>query len=135
LVATKVKLKEYLPIIDKSIVQDALEVAIVAGIAELILVTGRNEGAVGNNPFTVFLANDLMRGRLAPAEALVETLGRTLQCVLSVNEVPLEDVSRYGVVRLGAVALDGGDFGRWAGVKACAGQGTIHACFFRALCV
>jgi UTP--glucose-1-phosphate uridylyltransferase len=65
------------------------------------------DSAVGNNPFTVFLANDLMRGQLSPAEALVETLGRTRHSVLSVKEVPLEDVSPYWVVRLGAVALDG----------------------------
>jgi UTP-glucose-1-phosphate uridylyltransferase len=39
----KVKLKEHLPIIDKSIVQYAVEVAIAAEIAELI-VTGETGG-------------------------------------------------------------------------------------------
>ena len=47
--ATKAMPKELLPIIDKPIVQFAVEEAIAAGITELIFVTGRNKRAVGDH--------------------------------------------------------------------------------------
>ncbi len=47
--ATKAMPKELLPIIDKPIVQYAVEEAIAAGITELIFVTGRNKRAVGDH--------------------------------------------------------------------------------------
>lgn len=47
--ATKAMPKELLPIIDKPIVQYAVEEAVAAGITELIFVTGRNKRAVGDH--------------------------------------------------------------------------------------
>lgn len=47
--ATKAMPKELLPIIDKPIVQFAVEEAVAAGITELIFVTGRNKRAVGDH--------------------------------------------------------------------------------------
>lgn len=47
--ATKAMPKELLPIIDKPIIQFAVEEAIAAGITELIFVTGRNKRAVGDH--------------------------------------------------------------------------------------
>jgi UTP--glucose-1-phosphate uridylyltransferase len=47
--ATKAMPKELLPIIDKPIVQYAVEEAVQAGITELIFVTGRNKRAVGDH--------------------------------------------------------------------------------------
>ena len=44
--ATKAMPKELLPIIDKSIIQYAVEEAIVAGITELVFVTGRTKRAI-----------------------------------------------------------------------------------------
>jgi UTP--glucose-1-phosphate uridylyltransferase len=163
--ATKAMPKELLPIIDKPIVQYAVEEAIAAGITELVFVTGRNKRAVGdhfdanlelenqlvakgkqdlrdmvrnivpagvscifvrqpeplglghavlcaapavgNNPFAVLLADDLMRGPLLPTEALVQAFARMGHSVLSVDEVPLEDVSKYGILRPGATGPDG----------------------------
>lgn len=157
--------KELLPIIDKPIVQFAVEEAIAAGITELIFVTGRNkravgdhfdanlelenqlmnkgrkdlrdmvrnivpEGvsclfvrqpeplglghavlcaapAVGDNPFVVLLADDLMDGPVLPTAALVSAYAKTQSAVLSVAEVAPADVSKYGILKPGATTPDG----------------------------
>lgn len=162
--ATKAMPKELLPIIDKPIVQFAVEEAIAAGITEIIFVTGRNkravgdhfdanlelenqllakgkqdlrdmvrniipEGvscifvrqpeplglghavlcaapAVGNNPFVVLLADDLMRGPVLPTQVLVQAFERKPRNLLSVCEVPDEDVCNYGIVRTGSATLE-----------------------------
>ena len=44
--ATKAQPKELLPIIDKPLIQYAVEEAIMAGIHRLIFVTGRNKRAI-----------------------------------------------------------------------------------------
>jgi UTP--glucose-1-phosphate uridylyltransferase len=44
--ATKASPKEMLPIVDKPLIQHAVEEAIAAGITELIFVTGRNKRAI-----------------------------------------------------------------------------------------
>ncbi len=163
--ATKAMPKELLPIIDKPIVQYAVEEAIAAGITELIFVTGRNKRAVGdhfdanlelenqlmakgkedvrdmvrnivppgvacifvrqpeplglghavlcaapavgNNPFVVLLADDLMQGEVLPTQALVDAFERRPQTLLSVSEVALEEVSKYGILRPGKTGSDG----------------------------
>lgn len=46
--ATKAMPKELLPIIDKPIIQYAVEEAIEAGITELVFVTGRTKQARGS---------------------------------------------------------------------------------------
>lgn len=163
--ATKAMPKELLPIIDKPIVQFAVEEAIAAGITELIFVTGRNkravgdhfdanlelesqllakgkkdlrdmvrnivpEGvscifvrqpealglghavlcaapAVGDSPFAVLLADDLMRGEVLPTQSLVEAFNRTQRTILAVSEVPEAEVTKYGIMRPGPVGEDG----------------------------
>lgn len=158
--ATKAMPKELLPIIDKPIVQFAVDEAIAAGITELIFVTGRNkravgdhfdtnlelesqllakgkkdlrdlvrnivpEGvscifvrqpeplglghavlcaapAVGDNPFAVLLADDLMHGADLPTAALVAAFKDVRRTLLSVSEVPREDVTKYGILKTGA---------------------------------
>lgn len=163
--ATKAMPKELLPIIDKPIVQYAVEEAIAAGITELIFVTGRNKRAVGDHfdanleleaallakgkkklrdmvrnivpegvacifvrqpeplglghavlcaapavgdaPFVVLLADDLMRGDVLPTAQLVEAFGQSGCAVLSVSEVAADQVSKYGIVKPGAARDDG----------------------------
>ena len=148
--------KELLPVIDKPIVQYAVEEAVAAGITELVFVTGRNKRAVedhfdanlelenqllasgkddlrdmvrnivpsgvsciflrqpealglghavlcaapavGNAPFAVLLADDLMRGDMLPTEALVKAFDAAPGTYLAVDEVPLSDVSKYGIL-------------------------------------
>lgn len=163
--ATKAMPKELLPIIDKPIVQYAVEEAVDAGITDLVFVTGRSKRAVedhfdanielenqllakgrrdlrdmvrnivpsgvscifmrqpeplglghavlcaapavGNNPFVVLLADDLMQGAQTPTAALVAAFGQTRQSVLSVSEVAPEDVSKYGILKPGPVSAEG----------------------------
>ena len=157
--ATKAQPKEMLPVVDKPLIQYAVEEAYTAGIRHMIFVTGRNKRAiedhfdtayelenelevagklellnivrsmqpadmsfsfvrqprslglghavlcaehmVGDEPFAVLLADDLMVGRQGGKSVLgqmaeqFKTLG---QSVLAVQEVPLDQTRRYGIV-------------------------------------
>ncbi len=152
--ATKASPKEMLPIVDKPLIQYAVEEAAAAGITDLIFVTGRNKRAiedhfdmnpelerslsdkaellaiarsvlpagcrciyirqaeplglghavlcaqpvVGNEPFAVVLADDLIDANpptLARMTRRFETEGCSL---LGVEEVPREQTGSYGIV-------------------------------------
>tara|TARA_B110001450_G_C17605168_1_gene474785 strand:- start:51 stop:875 length:825 start_codon:yes stop_codon:yes gene_type:complete len=157
--ATKAMPKELLPIIDKPLIQYAVEEAILAGIDTLIFVTGRNkraiedhfdsnlelelalrnkgqerqadmirniipknvecifvrqpkqlglghavlcaERAIGNEPFTVLLADDFIKfdGRGVTAE-LISAFNKSNKNQLSVMKVNGPEISKYGVVVL-----------------------------------
>lgn len=157
--ATKAMPKELLPIIDKPIIQFAVEEAVAAGITELIFVTGRPKRAigdhldanlelefqlsqrgkhaerdmvrnivppgvscifirqpepkglgdavlcaapaVGNAPFAVLLADDLMKGDLLPTTELVRAYQSKPGTYLCVTDVEDAEVSKYGIVRPG----------------------------------
>jgi len=157
--ATKAMPKELLPIIDKPIIQYAVEEAIAAGITDLIFITGRTkraiedhfdsnleleaalnasgkhelrdlvrnivpkgvscifirqpealglghavlcaEPAVGQEPFAVLLADDVIRAAVQPTVALAQAYAQTPGTILSVTNVPQEDVSKYGIVHPG----------------------------------
>ena len=157
--ATKAQPKEMLPIVDKPLIQYAVEEAYEAGIRHMIFVTGRSKRAiedhfdtayelenelemagkesllslirdvqpadmlcsyirqpralglghavlcaeklVGNEPFAVLLADDLMIGLQSGAGILsqmAQVFFETHQSVLAVQEVPNEQVHRYGIV-------------------------------------
>lgn len=57
--------------------------------------------AVGNEPFAVLLADDLMRGPDLPTGALIRAFEATGHNMLSVAEVGEAEVSSYGIVRPG----------------------------------
>lgn len=155
--ATKAMPKELLPIIDKPIVQYAVEEAIAAGVTDLIFITGRAKRAIGDHfdanlelewqlaakgkdaerdmvrnivppgvncifirqaepkglgdavlcaapavgdqPFAVLLADDMMRGPELPTAQLIRAFADSGRNLLSVSEVPQDQVSRYGIVR------------------------------------
>jgi len=157
--ATKAQPKEMLPVVDKPLIQYAVEEAYAAGIRDMIFVTGRNKRAiedhydtayelesqleasgkdallkiarsvspddmtcsyvrqprmlglghavlcaehlVGDEPFAVLLADDLMVGPSGGESVLtqmVKAYGQLGGSVLAVQEVPLEQVKRYGIV-------------------------------------
>jgi UTP--glucose-1-phosphate uridylyltransferase len=157
--ATKAQPKEMLPIVDKPLIQYAVEEAYAAGIRHMIFVTGRNKRAiedhfdtayeleseleaahkadllalvramhpddmdcsyvrqprslglghavlcaqplVGNEPFAVLLADDLMTGLEGGPPVLtqmVEVFQEFPTSLLAVQEVPLDQVKRYGIV-------------------------------------
>lgn len=157
--ATKAQPKEMLPIVDKPLIEYAVEEAYQAGIRHMIFVTGRNKRAiedhfdtayeleteleaagkhellslvrtikpddmeclyvrqprslglghavlcaqplVGDEPFAVLLADDLMTGLDGGPSVLaqmVEVCAEVQASVIAVQEVPLEHTRRYGIV-------------------------------------
>ena len=168
--ATKAQPKEMLPVVDKPLIQYAIEEAYSAGIRHMIFVTGRNkrsiedhfdtafelekeleashkyellaliraikpddmdcsfvrqskplglghavlcaEHIVGNEPFAVLLADDLMINEAPSDQPSTNTNASGLSVlaqmvklhaqfgasILAVQEVPLEMVDRYGIV-------------------------------------
>ena len=157
--ATKAQPKEMLPVVDKPLIQYAVEEAYAAGVREMIFVTGRHkrpiedhfdmtfelevaleqsgkrellevvrsvkpddmeciyvrqaqalglghavlcgQRLVGNEPFAVLLADDLMIG---PSDGqpvlrqMVDQFAEWRASILAVQEVPAEQTRRYGIV-------------------------------------
>ncbi len=154
--ATKAQPKEMLPVVDKPLIQYAVEEAYAAGIREMIFVTGRHkrpiedhfdmtfelevaleqagkaellhvvrsvkpddmeciyvrqpqalglghavlcaQRLVGNEPFAVLLADDLMVGQPPVLAQMVEQYEEWRVSILAVQEVPAEHTRRYGIV-------------------------------------
>ena len=154
--ATKASPKEMLPIVDKPLIQYAVEEAVAAGITELIFVTGRSKRAiedhfdkayemeaeleargktkllellrgitpsnvtcvyirqaealglghavlcarqvVGNEPFAVLLADDLLDGEPPVLKQMVDLYAHYHSSVIGVQDVPREETSQYGIV-------------------------------------
>jgi len=160
--ATKAIPKEMLPIVDRPLIQYAVDEAREAGIEQMIFVTGRGKSAiedhfdiafelektmsergkdlsvlgptrlgpgncayvrqqeplglghaiwcardiVGDEPFAIFLPDELMHGSpgcMAQMVAAYEEVGGNL---ISVLEVPREEVSSYGVIAPGTQVSD-----------------------------
>lgn len=156
--ATKAIPKEMLPIIDRPLIQYAVDEAREAGIEQLIFVTGRGKTAivehfdmafelettmkdraktlevleptriqpgnlvtvrqqvplglghaiwcaraiVGDEPFAIFLPDELMIGKPGCMKQMVEAYNEVGGNLISVLEVPMEEVSSYGVIAPGA---------------------------------
>ncbi len=154
--ATKATPKEMLPVVDKPLVQYAVEEAYAAGVREMIFVTGRNKRSiedhfdlaaeleaeleasgkhalrglldditppdmtcmyvrqprplglghavacaaplVGQEPFAVLLADDLMIGEPPVLAQLTKQHAQSGGHWLAVQNVPREDTGRYGIV-------------------------------------
>ena len=54
--------------------------------------------AVGNNPFAVILADDLINAKPGVTEQMVAIYDQNESSIIGVQEVPLEEVHKYGVV-------------------------------------
>ena len=80
--ATKASPKEMLPIVDKPLIQYAVEEAIAAGITEMIFVTGRNKRAIEDHFDKAYELESELEAR--NKEALLEVLHRikpdTVEC-------------------------------------------------------
>jgi len=157
--ATKASPKEMLPVVDKPLIQYAVEEAAAAGITEMIFITGRGKrsiedhfdkayeleaeltargktalleavkdavpkgincvyirqaeplglghavlcarSVVGDEPFAVVLADDLMQAGddgSAVLAQMVEQYGKHHSSVLAVQEVSREETASYGIV-------------------------------------
>ena len=158
--ATKASPKEMLPIVDKPLIQYAVEEAIAAGATKLVFVTGASKRAiedhfdtdaeleraltesgkddllesirnivppgvacvyirqgeplglghavlcarpaVGNEPFFVHLADDLIAGEPGCLEQMADEYARHGSSVIAVETVPPESTSSYGIVEVDA---------------------------------
>ena len=154
--ATKAQPKEMLPVVDKPLIQYAVEEAYAAGVREMIFVTGRHkrpiedhfdmtfelevaleraekhellalvrsvkpddmeciyvrqpqalglghavlcaQRLIGNEPFAVLLADDLMVGATPVLAQMVEQYNEWRVSILAVQEVPAQHTQRYGIV-------------------------------------
>ncbi|HKU48166.1 MAG TPA: UTP--glucose-1-phosphate uridylyltransferase GalU [Burkholderiales bacterium] len=155
---TKASPKEMLPIVDKPLIQYAVEEAAAAGITDMIFITGRNKRAiedhfdkaheletelerkhkdqlldmirsvlpegvrciyirqaeplglghavlcaqpvVGNEPFAVILADDLIDAQPPAMCRMAELFGQLGTSLLGVEEVPRNQTQSYGIVTL-----------------------------------
>jgi UTP--glucose-1-phosphate uridylyltransferase len=156
--------KEMLPVVDKPLIQYAVEEAYAAGIREMIFVTGRHKRAiedhfdtafelesaleasqkhdllamvhaikpddmtcvyvrqprplglghavlcaeplVGDEPFAVLLADDLMLGQPPVMAQMVDAYAKVGSSILAVQDVPSHDTKRYGIVDTQGVNSD-----------------------------
>ncbi|MCC7486841.1 MAG: UTP--glucose-1-phosphate uridylyltransferase GalU [Burkholderiales bacterium] len=156
--ATKASPKEMMPIVDKPLIQYAVEEAVAAGMTEMIFVTGRGKRAiedhfdkafeleheleqrgnrqllkivqgilprhvnctyvrqpqalglghavlcakpvVGEDPFAIVLADDLIDGDPPALKQMVEVFTRRGRSVIGVQNVARSETRRYGIVRV-----------------------------------
>ncbi|OZI75667.1 UTP--glucose-1-phosphate uridylyltransferase GalU [Bordetella genomosp. 2] len=154
--ATKAMPKEMLPIVDKPLIQYAVEEAVEAGITELIFITGRNKRAiedhfdsvpeleagleakhktklldavrnvipahvnciytrqaaplglghavlcaapiVGDEPFAVLLADDLIDSDIPATAQLIEAARRHDGSVVAIQSVARDQTDKYGII-------------------------------------
>jgi UTP--glucose-1-phosphate uridylyltransferase len=162
--ATKASPKEMLPIVDKPLIQYAVEEAAAAGITEMIFVTGRNKRAiedhfdkayeletelerkskgemldmvrsvlpegvrcvytrqaeplglghavlcaqsvVGDEPFAVILADDLMDSQPPAMARMADIFAKENASLLGVEQVPRDQTQSYGIVTIDAMQGD-----------------------------
>ena len=156
--ATKANAKEMMPVVDKPLIQYAVEEAVNAGMTEMIFITGRAKRAiedhfdrateleaelsqrgktdllkavqeiippnvscvyvrqpqalglghavlcampvVGEEPFAVVLADDLIDAEEPVLAQMATIYGRCGRSLLAVQNVPRSETSKYGVVRV-----------------------------------
>lgn len=154
--ATKAMPKEMLPVVDKPLIQYAVEEAVKSGVTDLIFITGRHkrsiedhfdympeleheleqkgkeellgivrgilpsnvnciyirqpaplglghavlcaEPVVGNEPFAVLLADDLIDADVPVTQQLIDVAHAFGGSVLGTQVVPREDTKKYGII-------------------------------------
>jgi len=157
--ATKASPKEMLPVVDKPLIQYAVEEAVAAGITELVFITGRGKRAiedhfdkafeveselatrgkhemlamvrdvvpshvkciyvrqqqalglghavlcakpvVGDHPFAVILADDLIDGKPPVMKQMVDIYRRARCALLGVQKIARDETRQYGIIKPG----------------------------------
>ena len=157
--ATKASAKEMMPVVDKPLIQYAVEEAVAAGMTEMIFITGRGKRAiedhfdkateleaelsrrgqdellrivqeiiprnvscvyvrqaealglghavlcarpvVGEHPFAIVLADDLIDAKTPVLTQMAAVFARRGRSVIAVQNVEANDTRRYGIVRVG----------------------------------
>ncbi|MCB1752801.1 MAG: UTP--glucose-1-phosphate uridylyltransferase GalU [Gammaproteobacteria bacterium] len=89
--ATKASPKEMLPIVDKPLIQYAVEEAVAAGIEVMVFITGRNKSAISNHFDTAYeLEMELeSRNKSAMLEVVRNITPSHVSCVFIRQSMPL----------------------------------------------
>jgi len=155
--ATKANPKEMLPIVDKPLIQYAVEEAVASGITHMVFITGRNKRAiedhfdkayeletelkergrhvlleqvsdivprnvactyvrqtearglghavqcaravVGDEPFAVILADDLIDAQVPVLKQMIDIYERERRSIIAVQPIPIEESRSYGIMK------------------------------------
>ena len=89
--ATKAQPKEMLPIVDKPLIQYAVEEAVAAGITELVFITGRNKRAIEDHFDKAYeLESELeAAGKHALLETVRGVIPKNVNCIYIRQSAPL----------------------------------------------
>lgn len=89
--ATKAQPKEMLPIVDKPLIQYAVEEAVAAGITDLVFITGRNKRAIEDHFDTAYeLEAELeAAGKTALLEVVRNAIPKNVNCIYIRQSAPL----------------------------------------------
>ncbi|HZW14323.1 MAG TPA: UTP--glucose-1-phosphate uridylyltransferase GalU [Noviherbaspirillum sp.] len=89
--ATKAQPKEMLPIVDKPLIQYAVEEAVAAGITDLVFITGRNKRAIEDHFDTAYeLESELeAAGKTALLNLIREAIPKNINCIYIRQSAPL----------------------------------------------
>ena len=89
--ATKAQPKEMLPIVDKPLIQYAVEEAVAAGITEMVFITGRNKRAIEDHFDTAYeLESELeAAGKAQLLELVRNVIPKHVTCIYIRQSAPL----------------------------------------------
>ena len=89
--ATKAQPKEMLPIVDKPLIQYAVEEAVAAGITEMIFITGRNKRAIEDHFDTAYeLESELeAAGKRQLLDMVQNVIPKHINCIYIRQSAPL----------------------------------------------
>ena len=89
--ATKAQPKEMLPIVDKPLIQYAVEEAVAAGITDMIFITGRNKRAIEDHFDTAYeLESELeAAGKRQLLEMVQNVIPKHINCIYIRQSAPL----------------------------------------------
>jgi len=89
--ATKAQPKEMLPIVDKPLIQYAVEEAVAAGVTEMIFITGRNKRAIEDHFDTAYELETVLEqaGKKALLELVQNVIPKYVNCIYIRQPAPL----------------------------------------------
>ncbi len=89
--ATKAQPKEMLPIVDKPLIQYAVEEAVAAGVTEMIFITGRNKRAIEDHFDTAYELEAVLEaaGKAELLEMVRSVIPKHVNCIYIRQSAPL----------------------------------------------
>lgn len=89
--ATKASPKEMMPVVDKPLIQYAVEEAIAAGITDMVFITGRNKRAIEDHFDKAYEveAELALRGKIELLELVTRVIPKSVRCIYIRQSEPL----------------------------------------------